>query len=51
MPVIQSICDELVKVWSERGSVGNSQWDLVGSIQGGEAEKDACLGEKHSLCH
>lgn len=47
MPVVQSICDELIEVWGERGSVGSSQWDLVGTRQGGEAEKEGYFGEQH----
>ena len=45
--MVQSICDELVEVWGERGSVRGCQWDLVGPRQGKEGEKAARLGGQH----
>ena len=45
--MVQGICDELIEVWGERGSVWSNQWDLVSSGQGGEAEERACLVEQH----
>ena len=50
MPMVQSICDELIEVWGERGGVRSCQWDLVGLRQGEEGEKDARLGEQHFQC-
>ena len=50
MPVVQGICDELIEVWGERGSVSRCQWDLVSSDEsegGGKAEEKTSLGEQH----
>ena len=47
MPVGQGLCDELVKVCSERRNVRRAQWDLKGRRQGGVGEKEAYQGEQH----
>lgn len=37
----QRLCDRLIEVWGEGGSLLCSQWDLVGPRQGGASENRA----------